>query len=90
MTSRAVCMERKKWEGASEAEPATMTSRAMELASREVRVWSGVISGIDGRWRGGGTFFFAFMFVSTFALFLFALISTFVRGLTLAFTFDNV
>ena len=33
---------------------------------------------------------FAFMFASTFALSLFALTSTFVRGLTLAFTFGNV
>ena len=55
-------MERKKWEDASEAGPATMTSRAI----------------------------FAFMFASTFALSLFALTSTFVRGLTLAFTFGNV
>ena len=39
--------------------------------------------GIDGRWRGGCTFFFAFMFASTFALSLFALTSTFVRGLPL-------
>ena len=46
--------------------------------------------GIDGRWRGRGTVFFAFMFASTFALSLFALTSTFVRGLTLAFIFGNV
>ena len=61
-------MGRCEWE----AEPATMTSRAMEPKTAGGKsIFLAFPFGswvIDGRWRGRRTVFFAFMFASTFGL----------------------